>query len=665
VPYRIDYDLNPAGQDLLNRVVYALDLPDDIPLAARYNERKGDLGRLMMARYTPSGYRLDSELEAFQVSNAGLLRSALLKRLESSPYALKSTLATLISAHEAFVAGLEAGYVITGQALRDVVAADSAELESVLKLMDLDVRTDVDPLAEYHADALTEDVTSDLKLLRELHQLAEAAIAAGDPKARRLIEELTAIAKQARKADASGLSEGDRRKVLVFSSFSDTIQDLHSHVAAALGTAGKSPLADYKRRLAEPVMGTSSAVLKAHQRGGVDQEHRARIIQGFAPESVGPWHPDGTPVPKDEFDLVLTTDVLAEGVNLQQAGHIINYDLPWNPMRIVQRHGRIDRIGSRHETVRLGLFFPEDNLDTLLHLQETLDRKLAQAEAAVGVGNVLPGRRAGREVVLTDTLEEIRRLHAEDPALLESRGSSAALSGEEYRRRLSTAFLDPFVKGDVERLPFGSGSGFVNPRVTGNGYVFCAKVGTHSQPWFRYVPVDESWQVLVDDLGQGLVVDDTLVSLVAADPLAPTTVREVSAVAYDGAFDAWELAKSDVLSSWRVLTDARNLMPTPPKAVREAFRLVTSSGSFLGVDEQRDLLQRLNSVPSSKVEAAIRAAVNAEGSDEKRIELLRQTVLDAGLQPAAPVKPLPPVSESEVRLVVWMAVTGAPERPSA
>ena len=55
----------------------------------------------------------------------------------------------------------------------------------------------------------------------------------------------------------------------------------------------------------------------------------------------------------DEIDILISTDVLAEGVNLQQARHIINYDMPWNPMRLVQRHGRIDRIGSQHKRVFL------------------------------------------------------------------------------------------------------------------------------------------------------------------------------------------------------------------------------------------------------------------------------------------------------------------------
>ncbi len=110
---------------------------------------------------------------------------------------------------------------------------------------------------------------------------------------------------------------------------------------------------------------------------------------------------------------------------------MINYDLPWNPMRIVQRHGRIDRIGSKHDYVYLGLFFPAERLDALLEFEARLEEKLALADAAVGAGEVLPGRGPGHEVNLADdqVVDDFEKL-------LDTGGSSASLSGEEYRRRL-------------------------------------------------------------------------------------------------------------------------------------------------------------------------------------------------------------------------------------
>src|SRR4029077_14322032 len=113
----------------------------------------------------------------------------------------------------------------------------------------------------------------------------------------------------------------------------------------------------------------------------LDGISRERAVFGFAPESSEA--PRG--YDEDKFDILITTDVLAEGVNLQQACNIINYDLPWNPMRLVQRHGRIDRIGSPHKDVYIRCFFPDKKLDALLDLETRIRRKLAQAAASVGV----------------------------------------------------------------------------------------------------------------------------------------------------------------------------------------------------------------------------------------------------------------------------------------
>jgi hypothetical protein len=102
---------------------------------------------------------------------------------------------------------------------------------------------------------------------------------------------------------------------------------------------------------------------------------RGSAVWGFAP--VSSEAPPGRDA--DRFDILVTTDVLAEGVNLQQARHIINYDLPWNPMRLVQRHGRIDRIGSRHSRVYIRTYFPDQALDALLGLEDRLRRRRAAA----------------------------------------------------------------------------------------------------------------------------------------------------------------------------------------------------------------------------------------------------------------------------------------------
>jgi HKD family nuclease len=655
--YRIDYKLEEIGDRLISKVVYALDLPADTPMVARYTEKKNDPGRLILARYTSSAYLLSGEIEKFQVSNAGLLRSALLKRLESSPQALNSTLTKLVAAHEAFLEALKQGSVLKGDALREWTSSDAESLDEFIGTLDEESQQDVEAIQLYDVKALKEDVASDLVLLIELQELASKTAKESDLKAQTLVSELTEIAARSRKADPRGVSAGDRRKVIVFSSFADTIMDLHTRVKAAIDKSGTSPLSDYKGRLAEPIMGGNLSNKVLGYAGGVDQGHRTRMMSEFAPETAGSTREDGTPLSPDNYDIILTTDVLSEGVNLQQAGRIINYDLPWNPMRIVQRHGRIDRIGSKHDTVQMGLFFPAAHLDELLHLEETLERKLAQAEAAVGAGVVLPGRTPGKQIIFADTREQIDQLYNENPELLESRGSSAALSGEEYRRRLSLEMKDPFTRHDVEALPYGSGSGFENSRIRGNGYVFCMKIGNHEKPWFRFVPVDKNWMPLLVE-GKNLVNDDMLTSLVAADPENSNKERWMTDQVYESAFEAWTVARDSAFHAWSYLTDPINLKPDSPKAFRDATQLVIQSGQFLTQEIQKELLGKLNAVPSKKVERAVRSALSLSGSEQEIILAVKEEVEAAGLQKPEPPKPLDVVTQNQVRLVCWMAVKG-------
>ena len=653
VASRIDYALTPLGIELIDQMLEALDRPGDLPIFASAAEQQLDPRRLTLARYTSSAYLLRGEAEGFQITNAGLLRSALLKRLESSPHALLSTLDTLVAAHDAFLDGLAKGYVLKGEALRDWGSSESDDLEEFVQHLDHRFDGQVEDAAVFHLDALRQAVESDVRLLLELRATTARSIEEEDSKAERLVEELTRIAQEARAVDPSGLgvSAGDRRKVIVFSTFADTIVKLHEHVMRAIEQAAAgSPLADYRGRVPEPVMGAYKSTVLRGDSGSVDQGGRKRVIEGFAPATAGKLRDDGTPIATDEYDLLLTTDVLAEGVNLQQAGRIVNYDLPWNPMRIVQRHGRVDRIGSAHETVQLGLFFPTERLDEMLRLEATLERKLAQADAAVGAGEVLPGR-SSVEPMSFNADERV----AEIEDLLEKRGSSAALSGEEYRRRLFKAFEGDQRLGDsVRELPFGSGSGFVHPRLKANGYVFCVKIADQPTPWFRYVECDEEWR----PTGRRSS-DDTLASLIAADPEGPATQRVLSDEAYERAFDAWTVARDDVFATWTRLTDPGELAPVLPPAFRDARQLVGRSGRFLPPEERNDLRGKLGTVPTAKVRRAVRAALSEPGDDEVKIRAVQRVVAEAGLQVAPVPKPLPPVSEAEVRLVCWMAVQGA------
>jgi hypothetical protein len=649
---RIDYALDEPGIALIDAMVYALDDPNDPHQARSWEDRSRDPKKLMLARYLSSMYTLDRDLQTFQITNVGLLRSGLLKRLESSPQALHASLTKMLKSHETFLDALGRGFVLKGEALNEWVSSDSDDLDEFVAEFDQDDQ--IESTDGYQVEQLRADVESDISLLREVRDLAETVVVGNEPKVEQLIDELSRIAEEARRIDSRGLPSSDRRKVIVFSTFTDTIIPIHAAVVDAIDAApAGSPLSDFKGRVAPPIMG---AYAKTHERGaagGVDQGGRAATIAGFAPATAGPRNAAGEPTAKDEYDLLLTTDVLAEGVNLQQAGHMINYDLPWNPMRIVQRHGRVDRIGSRHDYVHLGLFFPTQRLDALLELESRLEAKLALADAAVGAGEVLPGRGPGHEVNLTDD-----RVVEQFEELLAVGGSSASLSGEEYRRRLFGTFsADPHSRAAALELPFGSGSGFVNPNVLGNGYVFCVKIKASTKPWFRYVRVDDDWNVRTVD-GEPIVMADTLVSLRVADPRIASEERDLADAVYDRAFDAWEVARDSIHSSWTKLTDPNAYLPDLPLAFRDAYELVIREGTYLSRDEQVDLANRLRNVPSSKVARQVRGALNHGRTSEERISLITEVLKEAGLTAPPAREPLPSIEKHEVRLVAWMAVRG-------
>ena len=180
-----------------------------------------------------------------QVVNAGFLRSGLLKRLESSPHALTSTLGVMIGNHEDFLRALQQGKVLRGKALEVWGEAEEDVLvEEVVAALGDDQEETVGEIAEFHGKELIADVEADLVLLRELQALAAGVATGRDPKADRLIEKLEEVAAAAARPSRDGdLSESDRRKVIVFSTFADTIEDLHRRVVKAIEEApATSPL---------------------------------------------------------------------------------------------------------------------------------------------------------------------------------------------------------------------------------------------------------------------------------------------------------------------------------------------------------------------------------------------------------------------------------------
>lgn len=637
---RVDYEFTGILPTVFEELALALGVMDD-----EHSDEDEDLQRLgeilTMARYTPSRFRLSGDTEQYEAQNAGLLRSALLKRFESSAHAFRLTVERMMESHGAFLDSLEAGYVLKGDALKDFQSAGADGAEEFLNNLD-DPDGDTDA-ALYDVELLREAVEADLSILKKFANQVALVTPENDPKVDALVEELAKIADQAKQLGIGVEDTTNRRKTLVFTYYADTANYLAEALVNRIDTDPR--LEAYRARWAN---------VSAH-----DEKTRPALIAGFAPKTAGTGAED------DAFDLLITTDVLAEGVNLQQAANIVNYDLPWNPMRLVQRHGRIDRIGSRHDRVYMRCFFPDRNLDQFLGLEERLQRKIKQAAAAVGVGHILPGMDPV-ERTITETRELIEQIRAEEAALFDD-GGSAALSGEEYRRRLADALKATPTKTRVLGLPWGAGTGLECPG-SDPGFVFCARVADWAKPSFRYVTLNADLTVElvntgdVDERGEPIkapnIVRDTLAALSAADPRrADAPAVDVPEQMLNAAFDAWALAKEDILREWQTHTDPANLTPPLAKTMRDAAAFVEAHGSALG-DKQDELAARLRGQYPSRIQRAVRVVLNSAPAKHPSqiVNDIAQLADDYGLATPEPPTPRPWAGPDDVHLICWTAI---------
>lgn len=628
---KVAYDLTEVFGGFFDEFAAALPGPDD-------DREDTGVATLSLARYAPSGYRLDGAANPYEHQLAGLLRSGLLKRFESSAHAFARTCRRMAASHDAFLTLLDQGKVASGETLNEWVATDSDDVDEVAAFLDTH-HADLEHADAFDVDALRADVAADRALLERFAAHAERVVTATDPKLTAVVDELADIAAQARREGVSASDVTDKRKVLVFTYFADTAHWIHQHLAHLIDTDER--LRDYRGRLA----------LATGQRG----DHNEHALWGFAPRTTDA--PEGRD--DDRYDLLVTTDVLAEGVNLQQARHIINYDLPWNPMRLVQRHGRIDRIASPHREVFMRCVFPDAQLDELLGLEQRLHAKIKQAAAAVGVADgVLPHAEATPEIVFAETHDEMLAVRAEldriaagDATLLEEAGEHAGkLSGEQYRKALQTALANPELADEVHRLPWGAGSGF---RRTGAdpGYVFCIRVADHPRPVFRYVsfPAD----------GEPEITGDTLACLAQAHPPdGETTPRDLDDATREHAYHAWQLAHDDAFAQWSDATDPANLTPAVPKPLREAAALLRTTPPP-GIDQGRidEAIDALESPHDTRTQREVRAVLATDQPAATKATELLTLVTQLGLQPAPAPEPLPPITPDDIHLVAWLAIT--------
>lgn len=379
------------------------DLPDSLAFEDIFEQ----LDFLKLAAYAPLSYvqpsRLQKYVERFSVTtgtargNLGqqgreeglkrLMTVNLLKRLESSVEAFRITLRRVRAAAQAAIDDLDdhdSHISDIGAEIEDVIAGDDdfefPESATVGSTFQIEI-DDIDTVRWRH------DLENDILTINELLEEMDRITPSHDQKLQRLLEEVLNKTKSPFNAD--------NRKVLVFTAFADTASYLYDQ------------LSDVVKEQAgiDAALVTGSVRPKTSLGDGYDFQ---KILTLFSPKSKSK-----EAIFSDEpgeIDFLIGTDCISEGQNLQDCDLVINYDIHWNPVRIIQRFGRIDRIGSENAEIQMINFWPPISLDAYINLKERVENRMMIADiAATADDNLL----IDEESDVAFRHEQLRRLQDE------------------------------------------------------------------------------------------------------------------------------------------------------------------------------------------------------------------------------------------------------------
>ncbi|MCZ0945394.1 MAG: helicase-related protein [Gammaproteobacteria bacterium] len=330
-----------------------------------YDELHSRIGDFRLALYMPSEYledasRLDEEKEEQPFDQRdrerwliGMMRVNLLKRLESSVHSFTLTMRRILEKMDD-LDGLIEKWRARGPVEKIDAPLPDADEEDEEFSIGKRRRYRLD---EIDVDRWQADLREDRRIFQELYGRAQQITARRDNKLTTLKQVLQEKVRAAPK-DKEGRAN---RKALVFTTFADTAQYLYDHISG----------------WAHEEFGVHTALVTggSGNRSSSGETVFMDILSRFAPRAQQAEHSG------DEIDIVIATDCLSEGQNLQDCDLVVNYDIHWNPVRLMQRFGRIDRLGSLNERVSMTNFWPTEDLDRYLDLKNRVEARMVLADA--------------------------------------------------------------------------------------------------------------------------------------------------------------------------------------------------------------------------------------------------------------------------------------------
>ncbi len=391
--------------------------------------------KLTMAYYRILEYKkevLKTEEERLalgrMIAIGGIFRTILLKRLESSVDSFRKSVSKQIQFLKELKQYLKEGKLLTKESYIRYMLKSYEELE------DGDIKDILEDfkLSEYRIDDLFRDLDKDIELLENILKKVELVRPQDDSKLNVLKEKLLELSKDG--------------QVVLFTYYADTLNYIYEEI-----------LKDKR---------FSELSIEAISSSGITSKtpyEREQIIKNFFDKKV---------------NIILSTDVLSEGQNLQTAKYLINYDLHWNPTRMIQRAGRIDRIGSPYKEIFVYNFFPEDELEELLKLVQALQAKISDIDKSVGLDQTVLG-----EEIHPKVFGIIRRINDKDTTLFKELEADLFGGGELFYQPLKDYMKDKGLE-ELENIPYGVFSGLKNGKIS--GIFFYYKYGNDFHFWYLY-----------------------------------------------------------------------------------------------------------------------------------------------------------------------------------
>ncbi len=329
------------GEDMRQQGLQFPEVKDPEPLFYKFNKQENEIFeetiRLLVsefkyARYKPltyyTGKRAEQELQG-QRNLAKFMKILMVKRLESSFHAFRLTLDRFSHSYERVIDEFQKGNVYLSKKHINKIfeALEDDNQEAIERLLEED-KAERLSAKDFSADFLR-DLKSDFNILRKVQELW--AKIGRDPKWEAFREVLNSQPK---------LKKG---KLIIFTESQETA----------------SYLADRIAKEVEPkvILFTGQSSEEAHK----------DVIANFDANAFRP---------RDDFRILVSTEVLSEGVNLHRSNIVINYDIPWNPTRLIQRVGRVNRVDTKFDTIHTYNFFPTEESNDLIKLREAAEAKI-------------------------------------------------------------------------------------------------------------------------------------------------------------------------------------------------------------------------------------------------------------------------------------------------